>query len=87
MSCRIALETGAQRVHIPALPEKWMRAVSTLSNCSLSDRIRALPARVERPFCFTALAHITAFVLSFDGGRDSSDGEARPCGANYRQNF
>ncbi|NKQ71430.1 hypothetical protein C3Y89_13810 [Rhizobium sp. UPM1132] len=44
-----------------------MRVVSTSSNCSLSDRIRALPARVERPFCFKALAHIAAFVLSLDG--------------------
>ncbi|OAV49262.1 hypothetical protein A6U98_13535 [Rhizobium sp. WYCCWR10014] len=29
----------------------------------VSDRIRALPARVERPFCFTALVLVAATCI------------------------
>lgn len=33
---------------------------------------KGAPRKGRAPFCYLALAHIAAFVLSFDGGRDSA---------------
>lgn len=35
----------------------------------VSDRIRALPARVERPFCSTAVVLVASTCIRFVGGR------------------